>query len=76
MDAEYCDQPACICLYGRLSPELRDQFSPIFVRVVPGALLVRFSSGGVAMLCASGFAEDVMFTDVGPYSVFQHRGGV
>ena len=66
--AAYCDQFVClcVCLPTSTSPEPLDRSSWNCLCISPMAV-ARSSSGGVAMLCTSGFMDDVTFGCNGPY---------
>jgi len=55
-----------VCLSARISRKLHHRTSPEFLCLLPVAV-AQFISGEVAMLCTSGFVDDVMFSHSGPY---------
>ena len=57
--SKYCDE--CVCLSARISRKLRGRTSVNFSYVMSMAV-ARSDSGGFAMLCTSGFVDDVVFS--------------
>jgi len=57
--AKYCDEHLSACLSVRLHKPHDCNFTKFYPLSVTVA---RSSSGGVAMLCTSGFVDDVMFS--------------